>query len=100
MLNPVAKWRHLVVALTVIATPVLVAVGLVGGGRYPERFDAKQVVVPVAFWYFSIAGGLVLTVYAIHRNDPVFIFGQGLGLIIYFRNLHLHYKGKGRAAAS
>lgn len=45
MLNPVAKWRHLVVALTVIATPVLVAVGLVGGGRYPERFDAKQVVV-------------------------------------------------------
>ena len=48
----------------------------------------------------SITVWLVLTVYAIHRNDPVFIFGQGLGLIIYFRNLHLHYKGKGRAAAS
>ena len=53
-----------------------------------------------AFWYFSILGGLVLTVYAIHRKDPVFIFGQGLGLIIYFRNLHLHYRGKGRSAAS
>ena len=57
-------------------------------------------VIPVSFWYFSIAGGLVLTAYAVHRHDPVFIFGQALSLIIYFRNLHLHYKGKGRAAAS
>ena len=56
--------------------------------------------VPVAFWYFSILGGVVLTIYAVHRNDPVFILGQGLGLIIYFRNLHLHFKAKGRAAAS
>lgn len=28
-------------------------------------------------------------------NDLVFTFGQALGLVIYFRNLHLHYKGKG-----
>ena len=54
----------------------------------------------MAFWYFWILGGVVLAVYAIHRNDPVFIFGQGLGLISYFRNLHLHYRGKGRSAAS
>ena len=52
----------------------------------------KRVVVPVAFWYCSIAGALVLTIYAIHRRDPVFIFGQALGLIIYFRNLMLHYR--------
>jgi hypothetical protein len=55
---------------------------------------------PGCLLVFQHPGGLVLTVYAIHRNDPVFIFGQGLGLIIYFRNLHLHYKGKGREAAS
>jgi lipid-A-disaccharide synthase-like uncharacterized protein len=89
-------------------TLIWIAIGFGGQGLFMMRFvvqwwsseKAKQVVVPVAFWYFSILGGLVLTVYAIHRNDPVFIFGQGLGLIIYFRNLHLHYKGKGRAAAS
>lgn len=87
---------------------IWIAIGFGGQGLFMMRFlvqwwsseKAKQVVVPVAFWYFSILGGIVLTVYAIHRNDPVFIFGQGLGLIIYFRNLHLHYKGKGRAAAS
>ena len=42
----------------------------------------------------------MLTIYAIHRKDPVFIFGQALSLVIYVRNLHLHYKGQGRSAAS
>jgi lipid-A-disaccharide synthase-like uncharacterized protein len=46
-------------------------------------------VVPLAFWYFSIAGGAALLIYAVHRDDPVFILGQGLGLFIYFRNLWL-----------
>ena len=45
--------------------------------------------MPVAFWYFSIVGGLVLLAYAIHRRDPVFILGQSLGVFIYSRNLWL-----------
>jgi lipid-A-disaccharide synthase-like uncharacterized protein len=50
---------------------------------------ARRSVVPVAFWYFSIAGGLVLLAYAIYRADPVFILGQTLGVVIYARNLWL-----------
>ena len=50
---------------------------------------ARQSVVPVAFWYFSLAGGLTLLAYAIHRRDPVFILGQALGTVIYIRNLWL-----------
>ncbi len=46
-------------------------------------------VTPVAFWYFSLAGGVTLLIYAIHRRDPVFIAGQFMGLFIYARNLHL-----------
>ena len=49
----------------------------------------KQSVVPHAFWYFSIGGGALLLVYALYRRDPVFIVGQSLGLLIYFRNLWL-----------
>jgi lipid-A-disaccharide synthase-like uncharacterized protein len=30
----------------------------------------------------------------------VFIFGQALPVVIYLRNLHLHFRGKGRSAAS
>lgn len=48
----------------------------------------KKSVIPVAFWYFSLAGGITLLVYAIHRRDPVFILGQASGLIVYFRNLY------------
>jgi len=49
---------------------------------------AKQSVVPEIFWYFSLAGGLMLFVYAIYRMDPVFILGQGMGLVIYSRNIY------------
>jgi lipid-A-disaccharide synthase-like uncharacterized protein len=53
-------------------------------------------IVPVAFWFFSVAGGALLLVYAIQRQDPVFIAGQGLGLIIYFRNIWLIFREKRR----
>ncbi len=50
---------------------------------------AKRSVVPVAFLFFSLFGGGLLFIYAIQRQDPVFIAGQGMGLIIYIRNLWL-----------
>ncbi|MFN4008361.1 MAG: lipid-A-disaccharide synthase N-terminal domain-containing protein [Pannonibacter sp.] len=56
-------------------------------------------IVPVAFWFFSIGGGSLLLVYAIQREDPVFIAGQALGLIIYFRNLWLIFREKRRDPA-
>jgi lipid-A-disaccharide synthase-like uncharacterized protein len=42
----------------------------------------------VAFWFFSIGGGLLLLAYALYRKDPVFIAGQALGLLVYIRNLY------------
>ena len=50
---------------------------------------ARRSVIPVAFWFFSIGGGALLLIYAIHRQDPVFIAGQADGLFIYIRNLWL-----------
>ena len=58
---------------------------------------AKASVVPVAFWFFSLFGGFLLLVYAVQREDPVFIIGQALGLLIYVRNLMLISKSKDRA---
>ncbi len=50
---------------------------------------AQRSVIPVAFWYLSIAGSLVLLCYALYRRDPVFIVSQLPNSIIYLRNLHL-----------
>lgn len=74
-----------------------ILLGFVAQGFFTMRFvvqwlaseRAKRSVVPIAFWFFSLGGGALLFIYAIKRQDPVFIAGQGLGLLIYIRNLWL-----------
>jgi lipid-A-disaccharide synthase-like uncharacterized protein len=61
---------------------------------------ARRSVLPVAFWFFSLLGGVLLLIYAIYRQDPVFIAGQGLGLVIYVRNLWLIANERKAAAAN
>lgn len=72
-------------------------IGLLGQALFSARFlvqwlsseRVKRSVIPIAFWYFSVAGGVTLLAYALYRQDPVFILGQGAGLLIYLRNLWL-----------
>ena len=74
-----------------------IMVGLTGQLLFTGRFlvqwvrseREKRSVIPVAFWYLSLAGGIVLFTYAGWRRDPVFILGQSMGLVIYARNLWL-----------
>jgi lipid-A-disaccharide synthase-like uncharacterized protein len=49
----------------------------------------QESMIPLAFWYLSLIGGLITLVYAIHREDPVFITGQAVGTLVYLRNLVL-----------
>ena len=85
------------------------AVGLLGQALFSARFLAqwiaserrKQSIVPKAFWYLSIAGGLTLLSYAIYRRDPVFILGQLTGVFVYGRNLwFIHHPRPGQAPSS
>ncbi len=76
---------------------IWLAVGFFGQACFSARFlvqwiaseRRRQSVVPVYFWYFSLAGGVILLAYALHRRDPVFVLGQAAGLVIYARNLYL-----------
>ena len=76
---------------------VWIGIGFLGQFLFMMRFlwqwiqseRQKRSIIPIAFWYFSLAGGMTLFIYAIHRRDPVFITGQSLGLIVYTRNLLL-----------
>jgi len=71
-------------------------IGYVGQALFAMRFIVQWVaseragrsVIPIAFWFFSIGGGLVLFAYALYIQDPVFILGQGFGLFVYLRNLY------------
>jgi len=81
---------------------IWIAIGFLGQFLFFLRFfiqwlvseKKKESTIPVAFWYFSISGGLLLLVYAIYRRDPVFIVGQSVGVLIYARNLYFISKKK------
>lgn len=73
-----------------------IVLGFVAQALFAMRFlvqwiaseRAGRSVIPVAFWIFSIGGGLLLLIYALSRKDAVFIAGQAFGLFVYLRNLH------------
>lgn len=54
-------------------------------------------VVPPAFWYMSLGGGVLLVAYFIWRLDLVGVLGQSSGIVIYARNIRLLAKQR-RAA--
>lgn len=56
---------------------------------YSEK--KKISVLPPLFWIISISGATIIIGYAIIRKDPVLIVGQTFGILIYSRNLILHY---------
>ncbi len=85
------------------------AIGFLGQGLFFGRWVIQWIAsernaesrVPVAFWYMSLVGGLITLAYAIYRRDPVFIAGQGIGAIVYIRNLMLiHRQGPAQSAAA
>ena len=76
---------------------IWLAIGFLGQGLFFGRWVIQWIAserkaesqVPVSFWYMSLIGGLITLAYAIYRKDPVFIAGQGIGSIVYIRNLML-----------
>lgn len=62
---------------------------------------AGRSVVPLAFWYIRLTGGVMLFTYAFFgRQDGVIALGQSMGVLIYMRNLMLIGREKRRAAAA
>ena len=79
--------------------------GIVGQVIFGSRFIVQWLtservgrsVIPVAFWYLSIGGGVLTFIYAFHIEEPVFVLPQLAALFIYGRNLYLVYRER-RAA--
>jgi lipid-A-disaccharide synthase-like uncharacterized protein len=75
----------------------LLCLGLAGQAVFASRFLVQWVVserrgesvIPLAFWYLSLGGAVLLFAYATLRQDPVFMLGQATGSFVYVRNLVL-----------
>ncbi len=87
---------------------VWIIIGFVGQSLFFMRFFVQWLasekvgrsIIPNAFWYFSMLGGITLFAYALWRQDPVFILGQSTGLFIYARNLYFIRKQAPETAIS
>ena len=85
-----------------------VALGMAAQLLFTARFlvqwiaseRAGRSVIPMAFWVFSIFGGLLLLVYALYRKDAVFIAGQAFGVFVYRRNLYFVMRERKAAIAA
>ncbi|MCJ2026152.1 lipid-A-disaccharide synthase N-terminal domain-containing protein [Methylobacterium sp. J-067] len=73
---------------------------LIFGSRFILQWIASEragkSVMPLSFWFLSIAGGLMTLVYGFVRKEPVIIIGQGLSTGIYVRNLALIFRERQR----
>jgi len=76
------------------------AFGLVAQLFFTARFLVQWIaseragnsVVPMAFWFCSMGGGLMTLVYGVVKREPVIILGQALATVIYIRNIMLILK--------
>lgn len=76
-------------------------VGWMGNAVFTSRFFVQwyatekkgQVVVPAIFWILSLAGSLLMLMYAIfYDKHHVIIFAYAFSWIPYLRNLIIHYR--------
>ncbi len=89
------------------AQEIWIGIGFLGQALFGMRFVLQWLaseregrsVIPLAFWYLSIAGSAIVLAYAIYRRDPVFIVSQAGGFLIYIRNLYLIRRERRGAAA-
>ena len=90
--------------ITTWAGVAWVAIGFLGQAAFFGRMAIQWIasererrsVVPAAFWYLSLAGGVMLFVYFVWRQDIVGVTGQTTGVVIYARNIRLLHKHKTR----
>jgi lipid-A-disaccharide synthase-like uncharacterized protein len=86
----------------------LVILGLIGNAAFSMRFLVQWIaserqgesVIPVSFWYWSIAGSVIMCLYFIFKRDPVGILAYLPNSLIYIRNLMLIQKGKSAPTAA
>jgi lipid-A-disaccharide synthase-like uncharacterized protein len=80
------------------------AFGLIAQLFFTARFLVQWIsseragmsVVPMAFWFCSMGGGIMTLIYGIAKREPIIILGQALATIIYIRNIMLILKNRRR----
>jgi lipid-A-disaccharide synthase-like uncharacterized protein len=82
--------------------------GLVGQAMFMGRFALQWIasersgrsVVPLGFWWLSLAGASILLTYFAIQREPIGLLGQLLGWPIYLRNAYMVVRDRRRGLLS
>jgi lipid-A-disaccharide synthase-like uncharacterized protein len=108
MFSSIIEFVKSAVVEEIIKDPRWATIALVGQVIFGGRFILQWIVseykkrshVPVAFWFMSLAGSLIMLAYSVHEKNPIFMLGFSLNMFVYLRNLHLIYKRAGKGAVT
>lgn len=100
MLASLITWVESALADKSASEIIWMFVGILGQILFASRWivqwisseKQKRSIIPVLFWFVSIAGGSVSLAYAVYLESVGFILGQLGGLAVYFRNVWLIYR--------
>ncbi|MFM9974351.1 MAG: lipid-A-disaccharide synthase N-terminal domain-containing protein [Beijerinckiaceae bacterium] len=106
MINVVSDFRAYFYDVFVAKADFWLIFGVLAQLLFTARFVVQWIVsermgksvVPLAFWFLSMGGGIMLLVYGLVRREPIIILGQGLAVFIYMRNLVLIFRPKKKTA--
>jgi lipid-A-disaccharide synthase-like uncharacterized protein len=76
----------------------LIIIGVIGqlllNCRYLYQWyfseKANESVLPLGFWVISAIASVMVVIYCIHRQEPVLLVAQGLGFVVYVRNIIIY----------
>lgn len=108
MLDSIIEFFKSAITEQILEDPFWANLAFVGQVVFGGRFILQWIVseykkkshVPIAFWYMSLAGSLILLSYSVHIKNPVLMLGFSLNTLIYIRNLHLIYKNARKQAVA
>jgi lipid-A-disaccharide synthase-like uncharacterized protein len=101
--EPAQNWLFRLLNITSWTGLAWVTLGFAGQALFFTRLlvqwlaseKKKRSIVPVGFWWLSLAGGVMLFSYFVWRRDIVGALGQSTGVVVYARNLRLIYRKSG-----
>jgi lipid-A-disaccharide synthase-like uncharacterized protein len=61
---------------------------------YSEKH--KSSILPLGFWVVSTVASVLILRYAFYKFDPVLLVAQSMGIVVYVRNIMVHFKSSRR----
>lgn len=99
------KWMS-VLAENDFTSPVII-LGAIGQLMLNFRFvyqwyhseKQKTSILPLGFWVISTVASVLILQYAVAVSEPVLLVAQSMGIVVYVRNVLLHFKQRRKAVA-